>query len=61
MPVTVPLVTVSLVLSAALAAWSFYAIVRGYRRPGGLPWLASIIFAAAAIAAVFALHALLSR
>ena len=58
---TLPLVTVFLVLSSALAAWSFSAIVRGYGRPGGLPWLASIVFAAAATAAVFALHALLSR
>jgi hypothetical protein len=59
--VTLPLVTISLTISLATAAWSFSAIVKGYRRPGGLPWVPSIVFAAAATAAVFALHALLSR
>jgi len=44
-----------------LAIWSFAGIVRGYRRLGGVPWLASLVFAAAAIAAVLALHALLAR
>ena len=58
---TLPLVTVSLISSFALAAWSYHAIVRGYRRPAGIPWLASIIFAVASIAAVFLLHALLPR
>jgi hypothetical protein len=53
--------TVSLVLSAAAAAWSFAGIVRGYRRLGGVPWLASLIFAAAAVGAVLALHGLLVR
>ncbi|MGZ5454972.1 MAG: hypothetical protein ACXWHJ_12140 [Candidatus Aminicenantales bacterium] len=56
-----PLMIVSLVLSAALAAWSFCGIAKGYRRSAGLPWLASMIFAVASIAAVFLLHALLSR
>jgi hypothetical protein len=58
--VTLTPVTASLIL-LALAAWSFSRIVKGYRRPSGLPWLASIVFAVAAIAAVFALHALISR
>ena len=58
---TLTLVTVSLITSIALAVWSFVGIVKGYRRRSGLPWLASIVFAAAATAAVFALHALLPR
>ncbi len=53
--------TVSLALSGAAAAWSFARIVRGYRRLSGVPWLASLIFAAAAIGAVLALHGLLVR
>ncbi len=52
---------VSLIVSLALAGWSFSRIVKGYRRPSGLPWLASIVFAAAATGAIFALHALLSH
>jgi hypothetical protein len=56
---TIPLAIVSLVLTISLAGWSFARLVKGYRRPGGVPWLASIVFAAAATAAVFVLHALL--
>jgi hypothetical protein len=59
--VTPTLATVLLALSVALAAWSFAGIVKGYRRRAGIPWLASIVFAAAATAAVFALHTLLSH
>jgi hypothetical protein len=55
------LVMVSLVISMAVAAWSFIGIVKGYRRRAGIPWAASIVFAAAAIAAIFTLHALLLR
>jgi hypothetical protein len=55
------LATVSLALSVAVAAWSFSRIVKGYRRTSGVPWLASLVFAVAAAAAVFVLHALLSR
>jgi hypothetical protein len=55
------LATAFLVLSGALAIWSFAGIVRGYSRPGGVPWLASLVFAAAAIAALLALHTLLTR
>ncbi|OGD17325.1 MAG: hypothetical protein A2V76_06945 [Candidatus Aminicenantes bacterium RBG_16_63_14] len=53
--------TLSLILSVVLAAWCFCGIVRRYRRISGFPWLFSLGFAAAATAAVFALHALLSR
>lgn len=60
-PVPLTLVIVSLIISLALAVWSFIGIVKGYRRRSGIPWVASLIFAAAAIAAVFALHALLLR
>jgi uncharacterized membrane protein len=60
-PVTLTLVIVSLIISLALAVWSFSGIVKGYRKRAGIPWVASLIFAAAAIAAVFALHALLLR
>ncbi|MGZ8878686.1 MAG: hypothetical protein ACXW2O_11210 [Candidatus Aminicenantales bacterium] len=59
MPLT--LVIVSLLIALALAVWSFIGIVKGYRRRSGLPWVASIVFAAAAIATIFALHALLLR
>ncbi|HOW85516.1 MAG TPA: hypothetical protein P5119_07240 [Candidatus Aminicenantes bacterium] len=54
------LAAASLALSTGLAGWSFRGIVRGYRRPSGLPWPASIVFAASAAAAVLALHALLA-
>jgi hypothetical protein len=59
-PVNMLLATLSLVFSAALAAWCFVGIVRGYRKISGVPWLYSLGFAAAATAAVFALNALLS-
>ncbi|MEN6559813.1 MAG: hypothetical protein ABFD52_03435 [Acidobacteriota bacterium] len=48
-----------LALSGALAGRSFSGIVKAYRLRAGVPWLASLIFAAAAAAAVLALHALL--
>lgn len=48
-----------LALSTVLAVRSFAGIVEGYRRRGGFPWLAAIIFAVAAAAAVLALHGLL--
>ncbi|MGZ5496823.1 MAG: hypothetical protein ACXW2H_08735 [Candidatus Aminicenantales bacterium] len=60
-PVPLTLVIVSLIISLALAVWSFIGIVKGYRRRSGLPWVASIVFAAAAIATIFALNALLLR
>ena len=50
----------SLGASIALGVWSFSAIVRGYRRPGRIPWLASLLFAAAAAAALFLLRSLLA-
>jgi len=53
--------TLSLILSVAFAAWCFSGIVRRYRKISGFPWLFSFGFAAAATAAVFALHALVSR
>ncbi len=43
-----------------LAAWCFRGIVRRYKTLLGFPWLLSVAFAAAAVAAVFALHVLLS-
>jgi hypothetical protein len=49
-----------LVLSLAAAMWSFCGIVRRYRTLHGFPWLLSAVFAAAATAAVLALHALLN-
>jgi hypothetical protein len=49
-----------LVLSLFFGVCCFSRIVRGYRRTSGLPWLESLGFAAAATAAVFALHALLA-
>jgi hypothetical protein len=52
---------ISLAVSLALSGWSFLGIVRGYRHRSRVPWLASLVFAAAATAAVFALHALLAR
>ncbi len=50
---------VLLPISLAFAAWSFRGIVRRYRTLLGFPWLLSAVFAAAAVAAVFALHALI--
>jgi hypothetical protein len=43
-----------------LAAWSFREIVRGYRHGAGFPWLPSLGFAAASVAALAALRALLA-
>ena len=51
-----------LAVCAAAAVWSFLWIVRWYRRPPtGFPWTLSLIFAAAAAGAVFALNALIGR
>jgi hypothetical protein len=49
-----------LILAPCLAAavWSLFWIIRWYRKPYGFPWLLSLIFAAAALGAVFALHVL---
>ncbi len=55
---TRPAAWIILFISGGTAAWSFRWIVRWYRTPGGFPWLMSLIFAAAALAALFALHAL---
>jgi hypothetical protein len=54
-------IAISLAVSLGISVLSFSAIVRGYRHRGRVPWLASLVFAAAATAAVFALHALLAR
>lgn len=49
-----------LLASVPAAAWSFGWIVRWYRKPPtGFPWVLAVIFAAAAVGAVFALHALI--
>lgn len=50
---------VVLLLALAVAAGCFYGIVRRYRTILGFPWLMSIIFAAAAILAILAIHSLL--
>lgn len=50
----------SFLASLALSVWSFRGIVLGYRRALGFPWLPSLVFAAAATAALFALRALLT-
>ncbi|HSA96035.1 MAG TPA: hypothetical protein VLJ16_08290 [Acidobacteriota bacterium] len=42
-----------------LSGWCLRGIIRRYRTLLGFPWLLSLAFAAAAIAAVLALHALL--
>jgi hypothetical protein len=52
--------TLTLLLSLALSAVCFSGIVRSYRRLSGFPWLHALGFAAAAIAALFALRALLA-
>jgi hypothetical protein len=52
---------ISLAVSLVFSGWSFAGIVRGYRHRSRVPWLASLLFAAGATAAVFALHALLDR
>jgi len=44
--------------SLALSVCCFRGIVLRYRRPSGFPWLFSLGFAAAAMAALFALRAL---
>ena len=49
-----------MILSSALAAASFVGIVRRYRTISGFPWFYSLVFAAAATVALFALRALLS-
>jgi hypothetical protein len=58
---TALLPALSLAVSTAAAVLSFLRIVGRYRLVYGLPWLSSLVFAAAATAAVFALHALLTR
>lgn len=47
-----------LALSTGLAGASFRRIVEAYRRRDGVPAGASLLFAAAAVAGVLALHAL---
>jgi len=49
-----------LVPALVLAGLCFAGIVRGYRRLGGVPWLPSLGFAAASVAAMAALRALLA-
>jgi hypothetical protein len=51
---------ISLAVSLVVGGWSFSGVVRGYRHRSRVPWLASVVFAAAATGAVFALHALLA-
>jgi hypothetical protein len=55
-----PLAPLSLLFSISAAAVCFLEIVRRYRRISGFPWLSSLGFAAAAMTAIVALHALLS-
>jgi hypothetical protein len=55
-----PLAPLSLLFSISVAARSFLEIVRRYRRISGFPWLSSLGFAAAAMIAIVALHAILS-
>jgi hypothetical protein len=55
-----PLAPLSLLFSISVAAVSFLEIVRRYRKISGFPWLSSLGFAAAAMTAIVALHALLS-
>ena len=49
-----------LALSVAVSVWCFRGIVHRYQTLLGFPWLLSVGFAAAAAAAVFALHALIN-
>lgn len=56
---TPPLALVLLAAGLAAAVGCFKGIVRAYRRRAGFPWLASLGFAAAAVAALAALRALL--
>jgi hypothetical protein len=59
-PVTTAAAFILFAASLALAAGCFLGIVRRYRKLGGrFPWLFSIGFAAASIAALAALRALL--
>lgn len=55
-----PLAPLSLIFSISVAALCFLEIVRRYRKISGFPWLSSLGFAAAAMTAIVALHALLS-
>lgn len=55
-----PLAPFSLLFSTSFAARSFLEIVRRYQRISGFPWLSSLGFAAAAMTAIAALHAILS-
>jgi hypothetical protein len=55
-----PLAPLSLLFSISVAAVSFLEIVRRYRKISGFPWLSSLGFAAAAMTAIVALHALFS-
>jgi hypothetical protein len=50
--------SVLLAASLAGAAWGFAGIVRKYRKLSGFPWARALVFAAAAAAALIALHAL---
>jgi len=58
---THPVAWLLLAICSAVAIWSFYWIIRWYRRPYGFPWILSLLFAAAAVGAIFALHALIGR
>jgi len=51
---------VLLPISLAFAIWSFRGIIRRYSTLLGFPWLLSIGFAAAAVIAILALHALIN-
>lgn len=55
-----PLAPLALLFSISVAAISFAGIVRRYRKISGFPWLSSLGFAAAAMTAIVALHALLA-
>jgi hypothetical protein len=43
------------------AVWSFRWIIRWYRTPVGFPWILSVIFAAASVGAILALHVLIGH
>lgn len=53
-----PLALVQLAAGLVAAVLGFIGIVRAYRRSAGFPWLVSLGFAAAAVAALAALRAL---
>lgn len=55
-----PLAPLSLLFSISVAAACFLEIVRRYRKISGFPWLSSLVFAAATMTAIVALHAVLS-